>query len=605
MQTGALQALAQCVNRQNSRIHLLLRRTKLHAPRTLPKPAVQFRPASKGRPDALEDIRHTIVKTDPLGPRSLDPRIREFVTPTRIVWTSPAGVFEPGNLLAQDDSVCRMEAASGAAVVLDYGRELHGGVRLDVPSTTTGKRARVRVRFGESVSEAMGEPNNDHTIHDFDMYVAWMGHVEIGCTGFRFVRLDLLDDETSIDLRSAPAVYLHRDSKRLGSFTCSDPRLNEVWEIGARTVHLCMQDQLWDAVKRDRLAWIGDIHPETRVISAVFGQDPLVQESLDYVRDRTPLPGWMNGVSSYSLWWIITQHDWYRYHGDRAYLSEQKDYLTGLLERLDHFVDEQGFEKLDGWRFLEWPTAEDQEAIAAGLQALLSIAYDRAEALLEELQEEDLARHAREMAAKTAACRRPSGPTKQANALLALAGMGSPHDINEKVLSVDPFRGLSTYYGYYILEARARAGDYAGCLDLIRNYWGGMLDMGASTFWEHFEIDWMENGGRVDELVPDGKVDIHRDRGAFCYEGLRHSLCHGWAAGPTAWLSEHVLGVRPTSPGFATVTVEPHLDGLKWAHGTVPTPYGPLEVIHERTVKHELWTRVKAPRQIHVEGHKT
>lgn len=36
-----------------------------------------------------------------------------------------------------------------------------------------------------------------------------------------------------------------------------------------------------------------------------------------------------------------------------------------------------------------------------------------------------------------------------------------------------------------------------------------------------------------------------RDGGAWCYVGLRHSFCHGWASGPTAWLSRHVLGIEP------------------------------------------------------------
>lgn len=40
--------------------------------------------------------------------------------------------------------------------------------------------------------------------------------------------------------------------------------------------------------------------------------------------------------------------------------------------------------------------------------------------------------------------------------------------------------------GYYILTARAMAGDYEGCLEAIREYWGGMLSLGATTFWEDF-----------------------------------------------------------------------------------------------------------------------
>ena len=64
---------------------------------------------------------------------------------------------------------------------------------------------------------------------------------------------------------------------------------------------------------------------------------------------------------------------------------------------------------------------------------------------------------------------------------------------------------------------------------------------------------------RIDSPVPAGKKDIHGDYGAYCYTGFRHSLCHGWASGPTSWLSRWVLGVRPLEAGFAAVEIEPHL----------------------------------------------
>lgn len=43
-------------------------------------------------------------------------------------------------------------------------------------------------------------------------------------------------------------------------------------------------------------------------------------------------------------------------------------------------------------------------------------------------------------------------------------------------------------------------------------------------------------------IVPEGKVDIHGAYGDYCYNGYRHSLCHGWSSGPCPWLTEHVLG---------------------------------------------------------------
>jgi hypothetical protein len=514
-----------------------------------------------------------------------DPRVRSYHLPTRVVWTSEYGVSAPEHLLTDDPHACTLQPAKNGkttSVLLDFGRELHGGVRLDTPMITPKKPALVRVRFGESVAEAMGTPDQDHTIHEQQILVPWMGHIEIGNTGFRFVRLDLIDPEATVTLDHVKAVSLIRPLEYQGSFQCSDPRLNRIWETGAYTVHLCMQDYVWDGIKRDRLVWIGDMHPETRVISTVFGANPIVPASLDYVRNRTPLPNWMNGISSYSLWWLLCQRDWYRYHGNLDYLREQRKYLVGLLELVRKNLDDNGKEHLNGLRFLEWPTSRDATAIDAGLQALVSLALGAGAELCEVLGEREAAGMARAASARAARVQRAPSESKQANALLVLAGSADAAETNRRILSRTPYSSLSTFYGYYILEARARAGDYQGCLDLIRNYWGGMLDRGATTFWEGFELEWLDGSGRIDELTPAGKKDLHADYGDYCYVGLRHSLCHGWAAGPTAWLSEYVLGLAPEKPGFERIRLAPNLGDLEWAEGTLPTPHGPIKVRHEK-----------------------
>lgn len=84
----------------------------------------------------------------------------------------------------------------------------------------------------------------------------------------------------------------------------------------------------------------------------------------------------MNGISSYSLWWIIIHSDWYRYHGDRAYLAEQRPYLTALLRQIFGKIGPDGRERLDGTRFLDWPSSDDAASTAAGLQSLTILALD-------------------------------------------------------------------------------------------------------------------------------------------------------------------------------------------------------------------------------------
>jgi hypothetical protein len=299
----------------------------------------------------------------------------------------------------------------------------------------------------------------------------------------------------------------------------------------------------------------------------------------------------MNGISSYSMWWVILHDDWYQLYGNLDYLREQRDYLKVLLPRMAGLIDENGREKLTGMRFLDWPTADNKDAVHEGLQAMMILTMQSGERLMKLLDEPAIADTCTEAIAKLRKhVPTPSG-RKSPAALTALAGL---RDLGETAaaLKQDGPRDLSTFYGFYVIETLGKAGETKAALDMIRQYWGGMLDVGATTFWEDFDLAWTENAGRIDELVAPGKKDIHGDFGAHCYVGFRHSFCHGWAGGPTAFLSHRVLGIRPAAPGFAKVRITPDLGDLEWAEGTYPTPKGIIKVRHERqadgTIKSDI-----------------
>src|SRR5690606_2019653 len=110
------------------------------------------------------------------------------------------------------------------------------------------------IRFGESVSEVFGESagipkgkdgsTNHHAMRDFELTLPGYGTIEAGNTGYRFVRIDLVGPDTQIALKEIRAIAMFRDIPYLGSFKCNDERLNKIWETGAYTVHLNMQDYL-------------------------------------------------------------------------------------------------------------------------------------------------------------------------------------------------------------------------------------------------------------------------------------------------------------------------------------------------------------------------
>ena len=90
-----------------------------------------------------------------------------------------------------------------------------------------------------------------------------------------------------------------------------------------------------------------------------------------------------------------------------------------------------------------------------------------------------------------------------------LAGLHDPKQ-TAALLKAGGAKGVSTFYGFYVLKALAEAGE-TDQRHMIRTYSGGMLDRGATTFWEDFNLDWLEGSSRIDELVPAGTKDLHGD----------------------------------------------------------------------------------------------
>ncbi len=532
----------------------------------------------------------------------------EFLTPTRVVLTKGTvnGADElmrpyPGQVSTSEPVVTVF--AKGGSVLLDFGKEIQGGIQIVRSIAGSKQPARFRLCLGESVSEALSdvrEPGttatNEHSVRDFEISVPWLGAAEYGNSGFRFARLDYLGDDDDVSIVSIRAMAKYRDIPYLGSFKCDDERLNQIWQTGAYTVHLNMQEYLWDGIKRDRLVWIGDMHPEVMTVGTVFGDQQVVRKSLDYVKEGTPANVWMNGICSYSLWWIIIQHHLYQWYGDMDYLKAQSDYLDKLLNNVIANLDGSK-EAYKAGRFIDWPSNDQPAVIHAGLQALSVRALEAGAEMAGWMNDESL----REKCSKAAAELRKYVPdnvgNSQAAALLAIEGMLDAEEASKIILANGPEK-FTSFMGYYLLEALAKGGHYAEAMDLISKYWGRMLDLGATTFWEDFNYEDAKNAARIDEVVPEGKFDIHADGGAWCYVGLRHSFCHGWASGPTTWLSRHVLGIEPVGIGFREVRIEPHLGDLQWAEGTFPTPYGVIKVSHKKNADGSVSSDVTLPKGI-------
>jgi hypothetical protein len=565
-----------------------------------------------------------VFGTEYNGIAQKDELTRVFISPVRVMWTSDETgelvqntdvLLKPGNSqsdMSRITKFCSIKSTETdtSSILLDYGKELHGGLQLVMGGSSRREPSLVRIRFGESVGEAnsttynsdwlMGFSTDDHAKRDIVMEIPRSGLIEIGNTGFRFVRIDLLQANTTINLKEARAILRYRDIPYLGSFKSSNPRLDSIWITGAYTTHLNMQEFLWDGIKRDRLVWLGDFHPELKTITTVFGTNEVVPKSLDLACEQYPLPQWMNGMSSYSMWYLIIHHDWYMQNADIDFLKKHKDYIVGLIDLIDSKIAEDGTEELSRFRFLDWPSTPNTAGVEAGYRALLVWALKDAEKLCKILDEKQSAETCVSAIEKLNRKILPHNNLKQAAALMAVAGILEPEKACNEVIAIDGAKQFSTFYGLYMLDALSMAGRYQDALDIASDYWGGMLDMGATTFWEDFNVEWKENSARLDEFTPEGMNDIHGDFGDYCYPSYRHSFCHGWASGVTAWMTENVLGVKIVEPGCKTLKIEPHLGNLEWVEGTFPTPMGVVKIKHTKLPNGEIKTEIDAPDEIKV-----
>ena len=111
---------------------------------------------------------------------------------------------------------------------------------------------------------------------------------------------------------------------------------------------------------------------------------------------------------------------------------------------------------------------------------------------------------------------------------------------------------------YFLLTALSDTAGEKAALSAMKEYYGGMLSMGATTFWEDFDTEWLR--GRVcpvDRLPRAGEKDIH---------------------GVVPFLFRRILGIRVEEAGFRKVTVSPRLGGLEYAEAELPVPQGVLRI---------------------------
>jgi len=493
------------------------------------------------------------------------------------------------------------------ALLVDFGQELAG--RLQVWGTDG---AAVSITTGESQEECIHAELALDNSGPFKLTLAGSEPASTPYSAFRYARL-AFPGNAPIELMRIVCDDKYYPVHYWGAFNCSDSLLTCIWYAGAYTAHLCMQEEIWDAPKRDRGLWIGDLQVTGQTINNVFADKFLMERSIEKVRSTaqggrlpTELPDSdVNKLPGYSAAWFCTLADFHRHAGDREFLARLHEQIVSLLEYQQTLFDTNNLfiNPHKEWNYCDWSPGFVLDNPLTRVTTDLYIIHGVHEAvyLLRELGDtmnaEKFATWADQLTeaarAKFFTPRNAAyGDRLQMNIMAVLSGVATSaqsREIYSRILkpgspawTVEPDRTrhdddpITPYYAYFLLLAMSGLDQNQDALNYIRHNWGDLLRRGATTWWEKFNPAW-----------PDG-MKWALDRTAYL------SLCHGWSSGPTTYLTETVLGVRPTGAGFGTVEIRPELGDLAWVEGDVPTPSGLIHVRVERK-KHRLTAVVKLP----------
>ena len=511
---------------------------------------------------------------------------------------------EPAERPSQFRLNCQLQAAVEkkdvpGGTLYDFGKETFGYLLL---KQVSGK-GDICIYYGESPEEATdtlygetldkirvdGDTITDlalnHTVSLTEDYLLQ------NSKAFRYVYVTLGE---GVRLGDVMMHYEYLPVTYRGTFKCNDEELNKIWEVGAYTMHLTSREFFIDGIKRDRWVWSGDAIQSYLMNYYLFFDSDTVKRTIWLLRGKDPITCHTNTILDYTFYWFLSIYDYYMYTGDKHFVSQVYPRMQTMMDYVLGRTNADGMvEGLTGdWVFVDWADFPMSKQGALAIEQILFCKSLETMQLCAGLMEknEDVTKYSK-LAADLRAKLLPTFWNEEKQAFIHNVEKGKRSEqINkfpnmfaitlgyldeEKKASVmknvmlneDVLKITTPYMRFYELEAMCAMGYQTQVMQEMKAYWGGMLNEGATSFWEKYNPE--ESGTQHLAMYgrPYGK-----------------SLCHAWGASPIYLLGKYYLGVKPVKEGYKEFSVTPVLGGLEWMEGSVPTPAGAIQVYMDKEV---------------------
>ena len=469
----------------------------------------------------------------------------------------------------------------GMGILYDFGRETFGHL---VFRKTEGL-GMAYIYYGESREEALDKEHCE----TLDVLEISNGQpvLPLGSKAFRYVYV-----ETKGNISYELAMYEEYapfDAEHSGTFHCSDNELNNIWQTAARTLELTTQEFFMDGIKRDRWTWSGDAIQSYLMNYYLHFDSECVKRTIRQLRGKDPVTAHINTIMDYTFYWFKSILDYFEYTGDIAFVREMWPRMVTLMDYVLSRTNADGMAEgqPDDWIFVDWVDfpmhkrdtlcfeqilfckALDTMARCAELLGIDSDYSQKAEALHRKIKATFWSEESQSYLHAIEDGQMNPQITKFPNMFAILYGLADKAEcdaIIQHVMTNPQIAPITTpYMRFYELETLCMAGQQTQVLQEIRDYWGGMIREGATSFWEKY--------------VPTEKDTQHL---AMYGRPYGKSLCHAWGASPIYLLGKYYLGVRPLKPGYEEYEVRPSLGDLDWMEGDVPTPNGIIHVYMDK-----------------------
>ena len=453
-------------------------------------------------------------------------------------------------------------------LLFDYGKETFA--TLEFKKLTKD----VTVSYGETDIEAL-DVDYSYIIEEFTKED--VGKVSYS-KAFRYLYIpDVTENDIELEVQYE---YLPVEPK--SSFKSDNELLNRIWDVAAYTMELNSREFYLDGIKRDRWVWSGDAYQSYFVNRYLCFDEDIAERTIVTLGGKDAVIQHINNITDYTFYWIMSIYDHYEMTGKRKFLEDMFPRMTEFMEFTLTRLDDMGFVNYycNDWIFIDWAEFDREGAFSAEqilFRKSLEIYIESAkilgkdaskyEAILDELvgkidkyfwcEEKGAYIDSFESGKKNV--------TRHANIFALMFGYGTEEQrasIVENVLLNDEVPQISTpYFKFYELESMCKIGKNEYVMERILDYWGAMINIGATSFWEEFtpDLDWKDQLGMYDRKY--GK-----------------SLCHAWGSSPIYLLGRYFFGLRPTSAGYETFVVEPNMKGINEVEAVLPIKGGSVFV---------------------------